>query len=234
MEKDKENLKIPKHVAIIMDGNRRWARERNLPVLEGHAKGYVKLKTIPELFFQKGVEIISVYAFSTENWNRSNEEVNYLMQLLKRAVHDELAEIAGQEIRILISGRISALPGDLPDFCSEAVEKTKHNKKGILNICMNYGGRAEITDAIKSMLQNKLEPEQVHEGMIKKYLYQNDLPDPDIIVRTSGEQRLSGFLLWQSAYSELLFMQKYWPDFEKTDVDYVLDEYAQRQRRFGK
>ncbi|HAM87925.1 MAG: Isoprenyl transferase [Candidatus Falkowbacteria bacterium GW2011_GWC2_38_22] len=233
METKKETLNIPKHVAIIMDGNRRWARERNLPTIEGHAKGYGKLKIIPDLFFQKGVEIISVYAFSTENWNRSQEEVNYLMQLMKQALSDELEEISKKEIKILISGRISDLPGDLPDLCLEAMEKSKNNNRGILNICLNYGGRAEIVDAIRSMLKNKVDLEQVHEGMVKKYLYQNDLPDPDIIVRTSGENRLSGFLLWQSAYSELLFVKKYWPDFEKIDVDFVLEEYALRKRRFG-
>lgn len=233
MEIKKEKNDTPNHVAIIMDGNRRWARERNLPTIEGHAKGYGKLKTIPDLFFQKGVGIVSVYAFSTENWNRSQDEVNYLMKLMEQALRDELEEISKKDIKLLVSGRINDLPGDLPDLCMEAMLKTKDNKGGILNICLNYGGRAEIVDAIKGMIENNVETEQVHEGMVKKYLYQNDLADPDIIVRTSGEKRLSGFLLWQSFYSELFFMEKYWPDFEKIDVDIVLEEYSVRKRRFG-
>ncbi len=230
---DKITKKIPHHVGVIMDGNRRWARERNLPTLEGHFKGYEKMRQAPEWFFSRGVKIFSVFAFSTENWNRSREEVNYLMKLLKRAIEEELEEVNKKGYRVLISGRVDELPGDLPELCHEAMNKTKANQKGILNICLNYGGRAEIIDAARKMIKNKVAPEQVHEGMLKKYLYQGELDDPDIIVRTSGEQRLSGFMLWQSAYSELMFMKKYWPDFEESDVDLILAEYANRKRRFG-
>lgn len=224
---------IPKHIGIIMDGNRRWAKERNLSSLEGHLKGYEKVKLIPGWFFSRGVKIVSVFAFSTENWNRSRNEVNYLLKLVKRAFKEELDEFNQKGYRVLISGRIDELPGDLPEVCLKAINKTKANTTGTLNICLNYGGRAEIVDAIKKMIKNNIKLEQVHEGLIKKYLYNGILSDPDIVVRTSGEQRISGFMLWQSAYSELLFIKKYWPDFEESDVKIILDEYAKRNRRFG-
>ena len=229
--KNKQN--IPNHVGIIMDGNRRWARERNLPTLEGHLRGYEKMRQAPDWFFARGVKILSVYAFSTENWNRSRDEVNYLMKLLKKAIDEELETTRQKGRRVLISGRIDELPGDLPESCCAVMDKTRANKKGILNICLNYGGRAEIIDAIRKMIKNKVEAEQIHEGMMRKYLFHGELSDPDIIVRASGEQRLSGFQLWQSAYSELLFIKKYWPDFEESDIDLILAEYANRKRRFG-
>lgn len=230
-EKNKKN--IPKHVGIIMDGNRRWAKERNLPTIDGHTKGYAKMKEAPEWFFNEGVEVVSVFAFSTENWNRSRTEVNYLMKLIRDAFTEDFDELNKKGYKILISGRIDELPGDLADVCLDIMNKTKNNAKGILNICLNYGGRAEIADAIKKMIKNKIKIEQIHEGMIKKYLYRSELEDPDLIIRTSGEQRLSGFELWQGAYSELIFLKKYWPDFEKVDVDIILEEYNNRQRRFG-
>lgn len=231
--KEESNKIIPAHVGLIMDGNRRWARERNIPTLEGHLAGYEKMRQAPDWFFSRGVKILSIFAFSTENWNRSREEVNYLMKLLKKAIDDELEEMNKKGYKILMSGRIDELPGDLPESCLEIVNKTKNNKKGILNICLNYGGRLEIIDVIRKMIKNKVKLEQVHEGMIRKYLYNGDLSDPDVIVRTSGEKRLSGFLLWPGAYSELFFIKKYWPDFEESDVDLILEEYASRKRRFG-
>jgi len=231
-ENKKEEIKIPNHVAIIMDGNRRWAKERNLPTFEGHFRGYRKLGSSVDWFFKRGVKIISFFGFSTENWNRSQEEVNYLMKLIHDVIDKEINEAVAKNYRVLVSGRIEELPGDLPEACRTLVDKTKTGAKGILNLCLNYGGRPEIIDAVRKMIRNGITEDQVHEGMIKKNLY-NDLPDPDIIIRTSGEQRLSGFLLWQSAYSELFFMQKYWPDFEETDADIIINEYSGRQRRFG-
>jgi undecaprenyl diphosphate synthase len=230
----KENKKnIPKHIGIIMDGNRRWAVERNLSTIDGHAKGYAKMKDVPKWFFDMGVEVITVYAFSTENWNRNREEVNYLMKLIKKAFTDDFEEMNKKGYRVMISGRVDELPGDLSEVCAETIEKTKGNIKGILNICLNYGGRAEMVDAIKKMIKNNIEVNQVHEGMIRKYLYNNELEDPDLIIRTSGEQRLSGFQLWQGAYSELMFLKKYWPDFEEVDANIVIEEYQNRQRRLG-
>ncbi len=217
-----------------MDGNRRWAKERNLPTFEGHQKGYDKMKSAPEWFFSRGVKVISFYAFSTENWQRQQIEVNYLMKLLEQAVESSLMELAQKHgYKILISGRLEELPGDLPAKCLNIMAQTQANNQGIVNVCLNYGGRAEIVDAARKMIKNKVELEQVHEGMIKKYLYQADLPDPDMIVRTSGEERLSGFLLWQSDYAELFFMKKYWPDFEESDVEVILKEYSARKRNHG-
>jgi len=232
------NNKIPVHVGIIIDGNRRWARERNLPTFEGHRQGYEKVKQAPEWFFSRGVKILSFFVFSTENWNRAQDEVNYLMKLLEQAVENNLQnnlrELAKKNsYKILISGRLEELPGDLPAKCLEIITETKSNQRGIINVCLNYGGRPEIVDAVRKLIKNKVAVEQIHEGLLKKYLYQPDLPDPDIIVRTSGEQRLSGFLTWQSVYSELFFIKKYWPDFEEGDVDIILKEYSERKRRFG-
>jgi undecaprenyl diphosphate synthase len=232
LEKKEEKI-IPTHIGIIMDGNRRWARERNLPTFEGHLKGYEVMKKIPDWFFKRGVKVLSVFAFSTENWTRAQEEVNYLMKLLKRAIEEETDEAIKKNYRILISGKIDELPGDLPESCQEVISKTKNGQKGTLNICLNYGGRPEILDAIKKIIKNGIEVEQVHEGIVRKYLYNGELPDPDMIVRTSGEERISGFMLWQASYSEFFFMKKNWPEFEETDVDNILSEYANRQRRFG-
>jgi undecaprenyl diphosphate synthase len=155
------------------------------------------------------------------------------MKLTKKALGEDLDEFHQKGYRVLISGKIDELPGDLPETCYQAMNKTQNNTVGTLHICLNYGGRVEIVDAIRKVIKHNLSPEQVHEGMIRKYLYQGELDDPDIIVRTSGEQRLSGFLLWQSEYSELLFLKKYWPDFEESDVGLILEEYASRKRRFG-
>jgi undecaprenyl diphosphate synthase len=231
--KEKEKPKVPAHVGIIMDGNRRWARERNLPTYEGHLKGYEVVKKAPEWFFKRGVKTLSLFSFSTENWNRAQDEVNYLMKLLKRATEEETENAVKKNYRILTSGRIDELPGDLPESCQEMVNRTKNGQAGTLNICLNYGGRPDILDAIKKIIKNGIDVEQVHEGIVRKYLSNGELPDPDMIVRTSGEQRISGFLLWQAAYSEFFFIKKHWPEFEESDVDIILSEYNNRQRRFG-
>ncbi|KKR21384.1 MAG: Isoprenyl transferase [Parcubacteria group bacterium GW2011_GWE2_39_37] len=233
MNEEKKSKKIPNHIGIIMDGNRRWARERNLPTSDGHLRGYQKIKFIPEWFFAQGVKVVSIYAFSTENWQRSPEEVNYLMKLLKQALEEEMVHAKEKNFKILISGKIDELPGDLPETCMDVMNQTQANREGTLNVCLNYGGRIEIIDAIKKIIKNNVTEEQVHEGMLRKYFYQAELPDVDVVIRTSGEQRLSGFLLWQSAYSEFIFMKKFWPDFEEQDAEAVLDEYDRRERRFG-
>ncbi|KKQ60754.1 MAG: Isoprenyl transferase [Parcubacteria group bacterium GW2011_GWE2_38_18] len=233
MNEEKKPKKTPNHVGIIMDGNRRWAKERNLPTFDGHLRGYQKIKFIPEWFFAKGVKVVSIYAFSTENWQRSPEEVNYLMKLLKQALEEESEHAKEKNFKILVSGKIDELPGDLPETCLNVMNQTQSNREGVLNVCLNYGGRIEIIDAIKKIIKNNVTEEQVHEGMLRKYFYQAELPDVDVVVRTSGEQRLSGFLLWQSAYSEFIFLKKFWPDFEGQDAEAVLDEYDRRERRFG-
>jgi undecaprenyl diphosphate synthase len=226
-------MNIPKHIAFIADGNRRWAKKNKLESIKGHHKGYEKIKTIPKYAFEKGVDIISIYAFSTENWNRSEYEVNYLMKLMRNVFTTDIDEINKQNIKLLISGRIEGLPEDLPQVCKDAIEKTKNNTGGILNICFNYGGRPEIVDAIKNIIQDKISTEKIDENLIRKYLYNGQLPDPDIIVRTGGEKRLSNFLMWESVYSELMFIDTFWPDVSEVDVDMVIDEYNKKERRFG-
>jgi len=226
--------KIPQHIGIIMDGNRRWAKERGLPSLEGHHQGYEKLKEIAKLCFKRGVKVLTVFAFSTENWDRSKEEVSYLMALLKLAVKEALNEFHKDNIRMKISGRINQLSEDLQEAITETVEKTRNNTKGILNLALNYGGRPEIIDAIKEIIDKNIPAQKIDEKIIKENLYMSDLPDPELIIRTSGEKRLSGFLLWESAYSELYFTKKYWPDFNEKDLDDALQEYDRRERRFGK
>ncbi len=232
-KENKESKLLPDHVAIIPDGNRRWSEERNLSGYEGHRKGYEKLKRSIEWFFSRGVKIISVFVFSSENWNRGKEEIGYLMKLISEAIEREKERALEKGYKVLISGRYNELPGDLPEACDNIMAETKAGTAGTLNLCLNYGGRFEIIDAFKKMIKNGIEGDQIHEGMIKKYLYNGDLPDPDIIVRTSGEQRLSGFLLWQSIYSEFIFLKKYWPDFETSDIDFILDDYSKRKRNFG-
>lgn len=225
---------IPQHIGIIMDGNRRWAKKQGLSSLEGHLRGYERLKKIARLCFKKGVKFLTFFAFSTENWNRSKEEVSYLMNLLKRAMKESFDEFHRENIKIKISGRMNQLPEDLQEAIEETVEKTKNNIKGVLNIALNYGGRPEIIDAVKNIINKKLSADQIDEKIIKENLYTSDLPDPELIIRTSGEQRLSGFLLWESAYSELYFTDKCWPEFNESDLEKSLEEYANRERRFGK
>ncbi len=225
----KENLKIPKHVGIIMDGNSRWAKERNLKSLEGHKKGYEIMKLMPEWFFSYGVDVVTVHAFSAENWNKNRKKINNLLKLIKKFMSENVDYFIEKGYRIKISGRLDELPGDLPEICNDVIAKTKDCAKGTLNICLNYSGRTEIVDTVRKMIKNNITIEQVHEGMVKKYLYHGGISDPDIIVRTAGNQKLSGFQLWQSCYSELFFMSKYWPDFEKIDVEKIIEKYTESQ-----
>ncbi len=228
------SIKLPEHVAIILDGNRRWAKEKNLPSIEGHYKGKEAARKVTESFFNRGVKIVSLYIFSSENWNRRQEEVKYLMDLLNKTIDTEISKLPEKQCRVLVSGRFEELPGQLPEKCRELMEKSKDYTKGIINFCLNYGGRKEIADAIRSMMASGLKEEEVSEEKVSQYVYNSqELKDPEVIIRTSGEKRLSGFQLWRSAYSELIFLDKYWPDFDHEDVDYVIAEYSRRQRRFG-
>ncbi len=231
---DKNIKGVPVHVGIILDGNRRWARERNLPTFEGHKKGFEKMRDVPQWFYKRGVRCVSVYAFSTENWNRSQDEVGYLMKIFREAIENELEKAAENGYRIVVSGIVNSLPEGLPEAIAKLEEATQFGVKGILNICLNYGGRQEIIDAVKKMMKNKIQEEQIREDMVGKYLYNGELiPDADLIIRPGGEMRLSNFLLWRAAYSELYFLKKYWPDFEESDVETILRDFAGRQRRFG-
>ena len=233
MSEQEGKMQKPKHVALILDGNRRWAQQQGLSKMEGHQKGKENVHTVPEDFFKKGVPVVTIYAFSTENWKRKQEEVEYLMELLEKAVDEEFHKAMEKGARILVSGRYQELPGELPRKCEDVMERSRDNTQGTLNICLNYGGRVEIVDAVRALVHQGYSAEEITEESISENLYQPELGDPDVIVRTSGEKRLSGFQLWGSAYSELMFVDKYWPDFGPEDVDHVIEEFSRRKRRYG-
>jgi len=229
------NKKIPFHLGIIMDGNRRWAREKGLPVLEGHRRGAKRLKEIGGITLEKGIKVLTVFAFSTENWKRSKMETNYLMQILKQFLNAEnVKELNQKGVRLNIIGEKERLPAKLQKRIEEVEKITSTNKKGILNLAVSYGGRSEIIQAIKKIIREKVSPDKIDEDLINENLWTKGLPYPDLIIRTSGIKRLSNFLTWQTAYSELYFTEKYWPDFTEKELDKALTDFSLRQRRFGK
>jgi undecaprenyl diphosphate synthase len=223
-----------RHLAIIMDGNRRWAKERGLSSLEGHRQGYETFKKIGDAALARGVEVMTVYAFSTENWKRTEEEVGFLMDLLEFALSAELSSFKEKNIRLKIVGRREGLRPSVLRAIETAEGETSENTGGTLCLCINYGGRTEIVDAVKKLVKDGVAVEQIDEQAIASRLYWSNMPDPDLIIRTSGEQRMSNFLMWESVYSELYWCKKYWPDFSEKDLDEALEEYASRQRRYGK
>ncbi len=223
-----------KHVGIIMDGNRRWAVENGLPKMEGHRRGYDNMKTIGDACLARGLKSLTVFAFSTENWNRTEKEVEYLMTLLESALSKDLGFFVGRSIRMRVLGRRDRLSTRILKLIDEAEEKTKELTAMTLGICLNYGGRPELVDVTKKIVESGMKSEDINESTITKHLYWSDMPEPDLIIRTSSEQRLSGFLLWECAYSELYFTDVYWPAFTEKDLDTALYEFANRKRRFGK
>ena len=225
---------IPKHIGFILDGNRRWAVENGLPKLVGHKKGYENLKTIADECFSRGISIVSTYIFSTENWNRELEEVNYLMDLALKLFKKDLNELMDKDIRVVVSGSRENLSEKIIEAIDSTVSKTANNKKGTINICFNYGGQSEIADAVAKIIESKADASQITTELIRNNLYQPELPPVDYIIRTSGEKRLSNFLLWDSAYAELEFVSAHWPAFSSQDLDLALAEYANRKRRYGK
>jgi undecaprenyl diphosphate synthase len=226
---------LPIHLGIILDGNRRWAKARNLPTLEGHRRGYDKLKDIGKYTLNKGVKYLSAYMFSTENWDRSVREVNYLMTLAQRMITRDLKELNEENIKIVWLGDSAKLSKKLIDTLRKAEELTKNNTKGTLCLCFNYGGKQEVANAVKKIVKNKsINIEDITPELVESNLYAPDVPSIDMVIRTSGEQRLSGFMLWRSAYSELYFVDKHWPDFTTEDIDKAISEYQARSRRFGK
>lgn len=229
-----ENLKIPYHVAIIMDGNRRWARERGLPTIEGHRAGYQNFKKIVDLCHKKGVKILTVFAFSTENWQRSKEEVNYLMNLLEEGLRSEAKFFNERNIRFNPIGRLADLPNHLLKTVLELKEKTAQNTEGILNLALSYGGRAEIVEACKKIIEDRISSQEISEEVFAKYLYTAGQPDPDIIIRTGGRKRISNFLLFQSAYSEIYFTDVYWPSFDEQELEKAFEFFRNQVRTFGK
>jgi undecaprenyl diphosphate synthase len=225
--------KVPTHVAIIMDGNGRWAIARNLPRLAGHQAGVENLRRIITACVEFGIQHLTIYAFSTENWGRPAEEVKGLLFILNQVLDKELDELNRQGVQLRHIGRLEGLSSGLQKKVREAMERTKHNQRLVLNVAFNYGGRDEIVHAIQHMLTDGVKPEDVDSDMVSRYLYTAGQPDPDLIIRTAGELRVSNFLLWQGAYAEYYAADVYWPDFDKEQFRVALERFGQRERRFG-
>ncbi len=233
MPKDNKKI-IPSHIAIVLDGNRRWAKERGLPTFFGHKKGMDNAKKIV-LYAQKvGVKVITMYAFSTENWSRSEKEVSYLMKLFENYIDKYIGDYHKRGIKFRHVGSLKELPKSLQEKIKNAIELTKNNKGIIANLALNYGGRDEIKRAVQKLVNKGVKAEEINLDLISENLDTAGLPDPDLIIRTSGEQRTSGFLIWQGAYSELYFPKVHWPDFNEKEFDKAMAEFNKRQRRFGK
>jgi undecaprenyl diphosphate synthase len=224
---------VPYHVGIIMDGNGRWARERGLPRVEGHRAGTENLRRTLRACVDLGIKILTIYAFSTENWGRPQAEVKGLMSILESVIDRELAELHANGVRLRHIGRLEGIGPVLQRKVREAIELTKDNDTLVLNVAFNYGGRAEIVEACRAMMRTGVAPDDVDEALMSSYLYTAGQPDPDLIVRTSGEFRVSNFLIWQGAYAEYYVTPTYWPDFDRAELELALDYYAQRERRFG-
>lgn len=224
---------LPTHLGLILDGNRRWAKSRGLPTLEGHRKGYENLKIIAKASFEAGIEYVSAFIFSTENWNRTKEETTYLMNLALRIAEKDSRELLDQGVKIVMLGSKDRVPEKVVTAFKKIESESKNNTKGTLALCFNYGGYQEITDAVKQIVKNGVSSNEITEETISKHIYHPEVPPVDFIIRTSGEQRLSNFMLWRAAYSELLFVDTYWPDFSRDDLSSALVDYAQRNRRFG-
>ena len=237
MKQQAHNLPVPRHIAIIMDGNGRWAKSRNLPRTAGHAAGAEAFRRIANYCRTLGVEYLTVYAFSTENWKRSQEEVSGIMKLLGAYLREALADMEKNHVRFKFFGDLSRLSPELRTLCqqAESISSAYHDVQ--VNFCLNYGGRDEIVKAAQQIARDaadgKLKPEDVTEALFADYLYSKDVPDPELIIRPSGELRTSNFLLWQSAYSEYVFMDVLWPDFGPAHLDEAIAQYHRRSRRFG-
>ena len=237
MKQQENNLPVPRHIAIIMDGNGRWAKNRNLPRTAGHAAGAEAFRRIANYCRTLGVEYLTVYAFSTENWKRSAEEVAGIMKLLGAYLREALADMEKNHVRFKFFGDLSRLSPELRKLCQQAEQTSSAYHDVQVNFCLNYGGRDEIVraarQAAQDVVEGKLQPEDITEACFADYLYSRDVPDPELIIRPSGEMRTSNFLLWQSAYSEYVFMDVLWPDFGPNHLDEAISEYHRRNRRFG-
>lgn len=232
-----DKSRLPYHVAVIMDGNGRWAQEKKLPRAVGHRTGMESLRAVVKLCSKLGIKILTVYAFSTENWKRPQEEVNVLMGLLYEYIKKELDELNREQVQIRAIGRIEELPMKAQQEINRAQKMTAHNNKLILNIALNYGGRTEIVDAVRKtarlVAEGTIKPEDITEEVLQKHLYTGNLPDPDLLIRPAGELRISNFLLWQIAYTEFYITNVYWPDFREEEFLKALIAYQNRNRRFG-
>ena len=226
---------IPQHLGIIIDGNRRWAKKRNLPTFFGHKKGLDNLRKISSYAFKKGVRYLTIFAFSTENWKRDKKEVDYLMRLLKNAFSKKyIEELTKNEVKVNFIGQVKRLPKELRQKIKEVESLTERNKKYVFNIALSYGGRADIVEAVKKIVKKRIDVKEIDEELFSKFLWTRGMPDPDLVIRTGDEKRVSNFLIWQMAYSELYFSKKFWPEFSKKDLDNAFLDYTRRQRRFGK
>ena len=221
------------HIAIIMDGNGRWAQARGMSRSQGHEAGTRQIAVVAKAAIELGVKILTLYAFSTENWKRPSAEVNFLMGLISKYSYEQLGEMQKNGIRLNCMGRIEQLPALVRKSVHKIEEATANNSQLILNIALNYGGRAEICDAVNAILQDPDRPEQITETNFRKYLYVPDLPDPELLIRTGGELRISNFLLWQLSYSEIYVSEKYWPEFGDAELRQAVTEFQQRNRRYG-
>lgn len=234
---DQEKCQGPAHIAVIMDGNGRWAKERGLPRAEGHRRGAKAVRSAIKGAVDNGLDFLTVYAFSTENWNRSSEEVSDLMGLLRHYLKNEVKSLHKEGIRLKVIGDKAGLDQDIQTLIKQSEEKTADNERLTLSIALNYGGRHELVHAMKELAldiqKGTLSPDDISQATISDRLYTKNIPDPDLVIRTSGEHRISNFLLWQIAYSELLFLDVYWPDFTEDHVKMAVENYKARQRRFG-
>jgi len=225
---------VPRHLAIVMDGNRRWARQRHLPAIAGHRAGVETIRKTLRAARERGVEYLTLYSFSTENWTRDPDEVTGLMSLLEETIRRETKTLVQDEVKLRVIGRLGELSDRLQKAIAGAVQATSGGTRGVMTLAFNYGGRAEIVDAVRRLVADGLAPDQVDEAAIAQRLYAPDHPDPDLLVRTGGELRVSNFLLWEVAYAEMWATEVLWPDFSVDDLDRALDSYAKRERRFGR
>ena len=223
----------PRHVAIIADGNRRWARDRGLPVLAGHVQGIEAMRPVVRRARDHGVETLSVYTFSTENWARPGDEVSGLFGLIDGAVRQYTDELVAEGVRVRVIGRLHEAPADVQRSIRGAEERTRGGDRMTLNICFNYSGRAEIVDAARALVAAGADPNAIDEAHFAEHLYTAGQADVDLLIRTGGDRRISNFLVWQAAYAELVFCDKYWPEFKPKDLDAAIAEYERRDRRFG-
>ncbi len=225
--------RVPRHVGIIMDGNGRWARARGLPRLAGHRAGTENLRRMLRAAVEFGIQILTIYAFSTENWDRPEDEVKGLLSIMERVIDRELSELDKEGVQVRHIGRLERTSPRLRQKIRNAIELTRNNRRLILNVAFDYGGRAELVDAVRHIIADGVPAEQVDEVLVSRYLYTAGLPDPDLIIRTSGEMRISNFLIWQGAYAEFYVTPTLWPDFDKDELYKALQGYGQRERRFG-
>lgn len=228
-----EDIKTPSHVAIILDGNGRWAQQKNMPRTFGHKNGAENVVDIAIHAKKRGIKYLTLYAFSTENWKRPKKEVDYLMKLLIKFVNDKIDQLMEEDCKLNFLGDLSAIPDQTRKAVELVLDRTKDNKSLFINIALNYGGRDELVHAFKSIISQGYKAEEVDEKLIAEYLYTKDIPDPDLLIRPGGELRISNFLIYQIAYSELYFTDKLWPDFSNEDFDKAIEEYSRRNRRFG-